>query len=456
MTEIRRKISSTYLERTPTSRQYHQTARACMPGGDTRTIAYWEPYPLYTKSGSGCRICDVDDNSYIDFVNNYTSLILGHAHPSVQAAVKAQISRGSAYATAIPVQIELAEVLQRRVPSVDQVRFCNSGTEATMFALRAARAFTGRSKIIKMEGGYHGTHDGVEYSVSPSVKQAGARRTPLTVAETPGLPKSLTQEVLVAPFNDVDAIRKLLVDCAPSIACIILEPVMGVAGFITPTRGYLEAVSSLCKEYGVLLVFDEVQTLRVARGGAQELYGVHPDLTAMGKIIGGGLPVGAFGGRAAIMELFNPSRRNSISHSGTFNGNAVTMAAGLATLGELTPATYDRLEALGERLRRDLRETLDEVGVRGAVTGVASLVNVHFSPPPVEDFRDVVRAPSEIYQLLHLGMLNRGIYIAPRGMMNLSTPMGEKEVDTAVEAFGDVLASLRPELIQVAPDICGK
>lgn len=453
MQPVSESVLSLYLERTPGSRGHHEAARAYMPGGDTRSIAYWAPYPLYIASGGGCRIRDVDGHTYIDFVNNYTSLILGHAHPAVQAAMADQMPLGTAYAAGIPLQAELAAELCRRVPGVERLRFCNSGTEATLFALRAARAFTGRPKVIKMEGGFHGTHDAVEYSVHPDPAQAGPADAPVAVADTPGLPPGLAPDVLVAPYNDAAAVARLLAAHPGQVAAVLMEPVPGVAGYITPEPGYLEVVRDLTRRDGALLVFDEVQTLRVAPGGAQALYGVTPDLTAMAKIIGGGLPVGAFGGRAEIMELFNPARPGFISHSGTFNGNALTVAAGLAVLRELTPAAYERLSSLGARLRAGLAAAYAAAGIRGCVTGVASLLNVHFAPGPIRNYRDAARAPKELYALVHLAMLNRGIYMAPRGMMNLSLPMGEAEVDAAVAAFAEVLAELRPAVADLAPGL---
>lgn len=453
MSEVRSAIVSRYLERTPGSRRRHEAARAYLPGGDTRTIAYWQPYPLYIESGSGCWLRDVDGNRYLDLVNNYTSMILGHAHPAVQAAISAQLPRGSAYAAAIPVQAEMAEQLCRLVPSLERVRFCNSGTEATLFALRAARAYTGRPLIIKIEGGYHGTHDAVEYSINPPVAEAGPAEAPHSVPDTAGLPGGLAAQVLVVPFNDAAALDRLLAAHPGQVACVLMEPVLGVAGFITPEPGYLEAVRALTRQHGALLIFDEVQTLRVAPGGAQALYGVTPDLTALGKIIGGGLPVGAFGGRAEVMDLFDPARPGSLSQSGTFNGNALTLAGGLAVLRELTPEVYTRLARLGDSLRAGLAQAFRAAGVAGCVTGVASLANIHLTPGPVRNFRDAARGPRELFAQLHLAMLNRGVYMAPRGMMNLSVPMGEAEVDLAVSVFAESLAQLRPAIAAAAPDL---
>ena len=432
-------IERRYQCRTPRSAALHEEAKKFLPGGDTRSATYFEPYPLYIQQGSGCRITDVDGNEYIDFFNNYKSLIHGHAHPRITQAVSLQLAKGTAYAAPLEVQTGLAQVLCERIPSLEQVRFCNSGTEATMGAIRAAKAFTGRNKIIKMEGGYHGSHDAAEVSLAPDVSLAGPDDTPYAVRSSRGIFQGVLQDVVVAPFNNIEATSALIRRHADDLAAVILEPMMGSGGMIAASPEYLRAVRQETESCGALLIFDEVITFRVSYGGAQEVYQAKPDLTALGKIIGGGFPVGAFGGRADIMAQFNPQNRK-LSHSGTFNGNAITMVAGVAALEMLTREEIARINQLGERLRVGLRGAFTATGIDVQVTGIGSMARIHFTGENVVDYRAAWRAAKEMLAPVHLELLNRGIFVAPRCEWAVSTPMGEQEIDAAVEAFSATLS----------------
>jgi glutamate-1-semialdehyde 2,1-aminomutase len=443
----------TYLSRTTASRRLHEQARRVMPGGDTRTSAFWAPYPVFIERGEGCRLWDADGNTYVDFVNNYTSLILGHAHPAVLEAVTRELGRGTAYAAPQPSQIELASMLVDRVPSVDAVRFCNSGTEATLFALRAARAFTGRERFIKIEGGFHGTHDAVEVSVAPDLGAAGPADEPRSVPASAGLPSRVVDDVIIVPFNEVDAVERAFRRYPGEIAALIIEPAPGGFGYIAPQPGYLAGLREAVHRHGALLIFDEVQTLRLSRGGAQELFGVIPDLTAMGKIIGGGFPVGAFGGRRDVMDQFDPSRPGHLHHSGTFNGNRATMVAGQAVLRILDQRQIDRLNAMGERLRAGLSETARAAGVRAQITGVGSLSSILLTDRPVTDYRSRAAVPVSLQALLHLHLLNRGVYAMSRGSFSLCAPMTEAEIETCAAAVGDALRAMRPDVEREAPHL---
>ncbi|HEV2358368.1 MAG TPA: aspartate aminotransferase family protein [bacterium] len=443
----------TYLHRTPASGRLIEQARRVMPGGDTRTSAYWPPYPLFIDRGEGCRIRDVDGHVYVDFVNNYTSLILGHAHPAVLEAVTRELGRGTAYAAPLAAQIELAEVLVDRVPSLDAVRFCNSGTEATLFALRAARAFTGRERFIKIEGGFHGTHDAVEVSVSPGLDAAGPADDPRPVPASAGLPKRVLDDVVVVPFNDLAAVDRAFRRCPGEIASLIVEPAPGGLGYLPPAPGYLAGLRETVHRHGALLIFDEIQTLRLSRGGAQELFGVTPDLTTMGKIIGGGFPVGAFGGRRDVMDLFDPGRPGFLHHSGTFNGNRATVVAGAAVLRLLDQPQIERLNALGARLRAGLSETARASGIRAQVTGVGSFSSILFSDRPVTDYRSRAAVPAALQSLLHLHLLNRGIYSISRGSFSLCVPMTDAEIEACAAAVGDALREMRPDVERHAPHL---
>ncbi len=424
-----------------------------MPGGDTRTSAYWAPYPVFIERGEGCRIWDADGHSYVDFVNNYTSLILGHAHPAVLEAVGRELARGTAYAAPLAPQIELAAMLVDRVPSLDAVRFCNSGTEATLFAIRAARAFTGRERFIKIEGGFHGTHDAVEVSVSPDLADAGPADDPRPVPASAGLPKRVLDDVVIVPFNDVAAVERAFGRYPGEIAALIVEPVPGGLSYLPPAPGYLAGLREVVHRHGALLIFDEIQTLRLSRGGAQELFGVTPDLTTMGKIIGGGFPVGAFGGRRDIMDLFDPSRPGHLHHSGTFNGNRATMVAGQAVLRMLEQPQIDRLNALGDRLRAGLFETARASGLRAQVTGVGSFSSILLSDRPVTDYRSRAAVPAALQSLLHLHLLNRGVYSMTRGSFSLCAPMTDAEIEACAAAVGDALREMRPDVERQAPHL---
>jgi glutamate-1-semialdehyde 2,1-aminomutase len=402
-------------ERT-TSRSHALWDRAVdsLPGGNTRTTIFHDPYPVYLARGAGCRVVDVDGVERIDFINNYTSLVLGHCHPRVVEAVREQAGMLMSAAAPNELEVELAETIRERLPSIEQLRFANSGTEATMLALRAARAFTGRGAIAAFAGAYHGSHDyAASVPASPTAPPGG-----------PGVPRAVAETVVVCPFNDGERTRDVLAAHLDDLAAVIVEPVLGAGGVVPATTEFLSSLRELTSEAGALLVFDEVISYRVGRGGAQGRYGIEPDLTTLGKVIGGGLPVGAFGGRGDVMALFDPRSRDGIGHGGTFNANPLTMAAGLATLSELTPACYEELEALTEGLVRRLAE-LPPLSVRH----VGSLFRI-----AVGDDR--------LQQELNVALLNRGILLTPRGMGCLSTPMTTVELDAFVDATRAGLADL--------------
>ncbi len=435
------RIEAEYRRRTPTSEVLREAAKRVLPGGDTRTITYFTPYSLFMAVGKGCRLTDVDGNVYLDCLNNYASLVHGHAHPRITEEVSHQIARGTAYAAPTESQTQLAQRICQRVKSVERVRFCNSGTEATMNAIRAAKTYTGRNKILKMEGGYHGTHDAVKVSTTPPLDRAGLAEAPRPVPDSGGLSRDVIADTLVAPFNNVEATTRIIDRNGNDLAAVIVEPVMGAGGMIPAQADYLCFLREATRSCGALLIIDEVITFRLAYGGAQEIYGVRPDLTAFGKAIGGGFPVGAFGGRADVMASFDPEG-GELTHSGTFNGNPVTMAAGIVALDLLTPEEIARINKLGERLRQGICQVLAEVGTTGQVTGMGSLLQLHFSEGEVTNYRSSARSSKELQHLLHLSLLNRGCFNAPRGQFILSTPMGKGEVDEVVTAVREALVDL--------------
>jgi glutamate-1-semialdehyde 2,1-aminomutase len=431
-----------YLKANSRSKELNDRARSLLPGGITRTSVYFDPFPPYMERGSGCRIRDVDGNERIDFSNNYTALILGHGHPEVVAAVHAQVDRGSAFAAPSRHEVELAAEITRRVPSIERIRFTSSGTEAVMFALRAARAFTGRRKIAKAEGGFHGTSEYAMVSVSPDPALAGDAHAPASLAAAKGVPDAVVEDVVVFPFNDAAATEAIIRRHRDDVAAVIVEPVLGSSGMIPAQPEYLAALREITARYGIVLVFDEIITLRLAVGGAQARYGLAPDLTVMGKIIGGGYPVAAFGGQAEIMVLLDPAGgRAAIPQSGTFNGNPIGMVAGLATLRQLTPAAYDRLNEMGDEVRARLTSLFARRGVAAQVTGVGSLLNLHFTNVAVTDFRTMRTGDAARLRHVFFGLLNAGIFLAPRGMLCLSTSMGDDEIAALVRATEQTLDS---------------
>ena len=433
-----------YRQTTPRSRALHERAEKYMPGGTTRTTTYFDPYPVYIERGEGCRVWDVDGTERIDAIGNYTAMMLGHSHPKIVEAIRAQAARGTGFAAANPVEVELAALLCERVPSLDAVRFCNSGTEATMFAMRLARAFTGRPKIARMEGGYHGTHDYAEVSTHPARGEGGPADDPVSVPDSMGTPAWALEDVVVLPFNNPDAAERIVRREAPSLAAVILEPIIGAGGVIAATPEFLRRLRDVTKELGILLIFDEVISFRVAPGGAQQLYGVTPDLTTLGKIIGGGLPVAAFGGRADVMELLDPRREPNLAQGGTYNGNPLGMAAGLAAMGELTPDVYDDLNRKGARVCEQLSEVFASYDVAAQVNGAGSMLAIHFTDRPVVDYRSMAAADKKKTRDLFLGLLNHGVLMAPRAMGALSTPMTETDIQEFVDAVEAVVVEQRP------------
>src|SRR5215210_7237038 len=410
-----------YGIRTGRSREIFERLERSIPGGNTRSLAYFPPYPLVISSGSGCRIKDADGNEFIDLLNNYTASVHGHAVPAVNEAMRDQATLGTAFPSPGELQAELAERIVGRVASVEKVRFANSGTEAVMMAVRAARAFTGREKIVKVEGGYDGMWEQVPVTWD---------QDPYTAA----MPEGVRGLLRMVDYNEVGQLEAAMEAQGEQVAAILLEPVTGT-GVFTGTPEYFAAARRLADEHGALLICDEVITLRLAVGGHQEVLGVRPDLTTLGKIIGGGLPVGAFGGRADVMEVFDPRSPHHLHHSGTFNGNLMTMAAGCVALDLLTGSEIERINALGERLAEGLRRSLAErPDLRGVVNGCGSLLHVNFGTEgEVRKYSDL-RLDSPTAAAFHLAALDEGVYFAPRGFMNTSTAMDEQVVDEVLEA----------------------
>jgi len=441
--EILEREQKAYEAANPKSREAFQQSLRVVPGGVTRLLCFFPPFPCYADYGEGCYFVDIDGNRRLDLFNNATSLILGHRPPAVMKAVREQLARGTAFQTNTGLETRLAEMLVDRVPSMEQVRFTNSGSEGTLLAIRAARAFTGRRKIAKIEGGYHGSHDAIEVSVRPPLDLAGPAESPIAVPGSAGITKGVLEDVVLLPYNNLQAARTILAREAPRLAAIIVEPILGSVGFIPAEKDFLSGLRGEAQRHGIVFILDEVQSFRLSRGGAQALFGIRPDLTTLGKIIGGGFPVGAFGGRRDIMALFDASSSEArIPHAGTFNGNPITMAAGIATLEQLMPSAFTWLNGTGDRLRERLRDLGAKYEVPLQITGIGSMFKIHFSVSPIRDYRSAQRASQGIDEALFMFGLNRGLFLSSGGRCCLSTAMGDAEVEKYLATVEEFLGGL--------------
>jgi len=406
-------IEVDYRKRTPKSAEIERRARQVMPGGDTRTSAYHQPYPLTIVRGEGAFIWDADGNRYIDLLGNYTSLVHGHAYPPIVEAIVRAARSGTAWAARSPAQVQLAELLCERIVSVEQVRFCNSGSEAGMLAAQLARHFTGRQLLLIARQAYHGSYDDLGFR---PVHASGPR-------------------TLLADFGNSGEFEGILRERGDQIAAVFLEPVLGTGGVIEPPGDFLHRIANAARRAGALFVLDEVITLRLSPGGAQELFGVSPDLTMMGKIIGGGLPVGAVGGRNEFMACLDPRKPGSLHHSGTFNGNPATCAAGVAAMTELSARRITVMEAQARRLAAELEHEARRLELRMSVRQAGSFMNVAFAcDSPDETVR--------LYRDFHLACLNHGVFIAPRGLFALSTVITDELVTETCERMASALRTV--------------
>lgn len=408
------------------SEELFKKAQQVLPGGVSSPVRRFEPNPFFVAEGNGCILRDVDGRSYIDYCLAYGPLILGHAPPSVVDAVCQQIKKGSTYGAPSEAEIKLAEMIIDRVPCAEMVRFVNSGTEATMAAIRLARAFTGREKVIKFEGSYHGAHDYV--LVKPG---SGAAAAP----DSPGIPSATVENTLTAPFNDEEAVVELIDREGPDVACIIVEPVMGNIGCIEPASGYLEFLRRITQENQIVLIFDEVITgFRVSRGGAQEYYGVTPDLVTLGKIVGGGFPMGAIAGKREIMENIAPA--GDVYQAGTFNGNPVSVTAGIKTLEELNESLYSSLGAAGSAIRDGLGDVINDMNLEYQVAGLASMFQIYFSTSRVLNYADAKKSDTESFTRYFNGLMQRGVFIPPSQFecCFISAAHQKEHIDKTLEA----------------------
>lgn len=435
-------VSNKVAPQTVSSGTSHSEAlykRACrvMPGGNTRDTVFFPPYPIYASHGKGCYVTDVDGVERIDFVNNYSALIHGHRNPLIEEAAQRQLTQLPAVGLPTESEILLAELLCDQIASVERIRFTNSGTEAIMMALKAARLFTGRTKIAKVEGAYHGSYDWIEVSVAPGSDVFGPDSAPASVRRSAAVTPAVADEVVVISYNDVEGTRARIEAEAENLAAVLIDPLVSRMGYAAASTDYLEMLREVTERHGIMLVFDEIYTLRLAAGGAQAKRNIKPDLTALGKIIGGCFPVGAVGGRADIMAGFDPSKGSPrLPHGGTYNANPMSMAAGYATMTQLTAEAYAHLDQLGDRARDGLHKVLEDAGVDAQVKGEGSVLAVVPTRKPIRSWRDFVICEGRGDRLaaFHRHMLDNGILMAPHGTFVLSTPMTEAEIDRMVDA----------------------
>jgi glutamate-1-semialdehyde 2,1-aminomutase len=408
-------------------------ARRFIPGGVNSPVRAMKsvgmPHPLFIARGDGAHIWDADGNEFVDFVSSWGPMILGWGHPDVVARLHAQIDAGTSFGAPTELEVDLARLICGAVPSVELVRMVNSGTEATMSAVRVARGYTGREKVVKFIGCYHGHSDGF-------LAAAGSGVLTLSLPDSPGVTRGTTADTLLVEYNDVDGLGELFEKRGPEIAALIVEPVAGNMGVVPPAPGFLEACRDLCTRHGAVLIFDEVITgFRVAWGGAQERFGVLPDLTTLGKIIGGGLPVGAFGGRREIMETVAPL--GTTYQAGTLSGNPLAMSAGIATLTALSePGVYERLEALGHRVAEGMRAAAESAGRPVTINRVGAMLTMFFHEGPVRSFADARHADTDAYAAYWRHMLESGVYLAPSQFESamISLALSDDDIERAASA----------------------
>ncbi|WP_416898725.1 MAG: aspartate aminotransferase family protein [Minwuia sp.] len=432
----------------PKSRSAKLTQRAMqvLPDGGSRSTIRMTPHAIYVKEGHGGRVTDVDGNTLLDFNNNFTSLIHGHAHPRVVEAIQKQAPLGTAFSFATEAEIELAEMLTARVEGFDMIRFCNSGSEAVMNAIKAARAFTGRPRIAKCEGAYHGSYDFAEVSLGSGPDHWGDETRPESVPYSHGTPGGVLSDVIVIPFNDVARAEAILDAHADELAGVVFDPVSTQIGLLPPSPEFLDMLVRFRERSGALLIFDEVIAFRQGHGGSQTLLGVTPDLTALGKIIGGGLPVGAVAGSREVMSVFEVSGAKArLPHGGTFNANPLTIVAGRAAMTDWTPEAVDNLNAKGEQCREALREAIRIANVPGQVTGSGSLFRIHVHGRQMTTYRDTypTAAEAERTHALAHGLIGEGVFTSTYGLGCLSTSTSDADVARLADATVTVYRAMR-------------
>ncbi len=430
--QIEKKIADAYKEKFPVSKERHKQLINYIPGGATRSLSYFKPYPIHIDYGQGAYVYTHEGHKLLDVTNAYGAIVHGHGDPDIVKAVQDGIAKGSQYSTPTNGQYKLAKLLCEKIPGFEKIRFVNSGTEATLFALRTARAYTGKDKILKMTGGFHGTHDCVAASTKKNVITAG-------------IPGGMTEDVLEVPFNDFEALENTVKENAAELAVVIMEPFLGAGGVVLPKPGYLEHVRKVTSDHNVLLFFDEIFSYRVNTGGCQKLYGVTPDLTTVGKVVGGGLPIGVFGGKKEVMNIFcHENTDKPLYHSGTFNGYETVMQAGYAALSKYDEAAVTYVNNLGDQFHKGLVNSFKANGLNIQSNQIGSLLNLHFVNEPITTAEQVLKSEEQLHTLMHLSLLNKGVFTIPRGLFILSTVITPGEIDDLVDKIDETLKELLP------------
>ena len=426
----------------PRSKALYDRATAVLPDGVTRVTIERDPIPFYIERGEGAYIVDVDGRRLLDLNNNFTTLIHGHGYAPVSEGVVEFLKTGTCFANPTQHEIALSELLAARIPGVERLRFVNSGTEAVMFAIKAARAFTGKSGVARIEGAYHGAYDWAEAGQNASPDAQNWPDHPIARPSYHGTPRTVAEDVVMFRFNDVDGVERQLVEAADRLACVLIDPMPSRAGLLHPDPEFIEAVEKTARRCGILVVADEVLNLRQAYTGASARYGLHPDLIAMGKIIGGGFPIGAIGGREEVMQVFGSTgRKTLLPQGGTFSANPVSMVAGRIAMEALTPEEFQRLERMGDHVRRELTATIQHHGAPFCVTGAASLFRIHPKASEPREYRDAYlnEAEAAVMKILGRYFLDAGVLLPFGAAACLSTPMRETDLDLITSAFAEFL-----------------
>ncbi|WP_079529467.1 aspartate aminotransferase family protein [Halobacillus hunanensis] len=456
--QIKNEALAEFLSKTSNSKEFSANAKQVMPGGVTANIKAFDPYPIIMDQGAGAYLYDIDGNKYVDYLLSYGALMLGHGHPAVTHAIQSQMEDSGTFLFGTPhrLEIEMGHKIMQHYPSMEKIRYTNSGTEATLLAIRMAHAYTGKHKIAKFEGHYHGGYDQVLLSVNPSIDNAGPAAEPSSVIESKGIDPYHQEHTIVLPFNNIDAAAEILRKKKDDIAAVIMEPIQ--SGFIPADQSFMEGLRKITEDLGILLIFDEVKTgFRIGLGGAQAAYEIIPDLTTLGKVIGGGFPVGIVGGKQDVLmtsaptsnsDVFDSSQSNAsqardvLFHSGTYNGHPTILAAGIATINVLEQE-IDHVLATTRQLKKGISELFEKKGISMQTIGLGSIFNVVITDKEkIRNHRDFQQANFSMRKQLDFLLLNEGIYTKPLNRYSLSTVHGEKEVQRTLAAYEQALSKL--------------
>ena len=445
------------MSKTSKSKELYKQAREVIIGGVSRNTIFRKPYPHYASTASGCYVTDIEGTVRVDFANNMAALIHGHSYPPIIDAVTEQLQKGTAYTLASEIEVSFAKLLTKRSGGFEKIRFVNSGTEAVMAMIKASRAYTGRAKIAKAEGAYHGTYDFAEVSQTANPSNWGDIDNPKSVHLAHGTPKSVLNDVVIFPYNDIERTIAILDKQADQIACVIIDPVPHRVGLMQGTSEFIEAVYNWTRKNGALLVFDEVITLRVSYGGAQDKYSVTPDLTALGKIIGGGFPVGAIAGRANVMKVFDPHERKLLyPHSGTFSANPITMTAGYKAMEFFDREAILKLNALTQKAINQIKESIKLADVPVSITGSGSMFRMHLSNEPPKTYREAYQtkeAKAVINELLDYMYFKENTLMINTFSCMLSTVMKQNEIDKLTQGLFNAFKALKPKIDKLKIEI---